>query len=91
MQKELEDLQPVLEKMTKENKEQMIIIEAKSKDAAITRAAIEKEEEKANVIQEQATTMAKDCQKDLDEALPALQAAVAALNSLSKGGLFGVY
>ena len=37
MQKELEDLQPVLVKMTKENQEQMVVIEKSSKEAAVTK------------------------------------------------------
>ncbi len=90
MQSELEELQPVLEKMTKENAAQMVIIEKSSAEAAVTKTAIEAEEKDANIIQEAATKMATDCQKDLDEALPALQAAVAALNSLSKGDIVEV-
>eukprot|EP00392_Amoebophrya_sp_AT5.2_P003107 g3112.t1 len=90
MQKELEDLQPVLVKMTKENQEQMVVIEKSSKEAAVTKGLIENEEKEANIISAEAETMARDCQKDLDEALPALQAAVSALNSLSKGDIVEV-
>ncbi|CAD7946598.1 unnamed protein product [Amoebophrya sp. A25] len=90
MQKELEDLQPVLVKMTKENQEQMVVIEKSSKEAAVTKGLIEEEEKEANIIQAEASKMAEDCQRDLDEALPALQAAVSALNSLSKGDIVEV-
>ena len=51
---------------------------------------VEKEEKAANIMKEEATAMATDCQKDLDEALPALNNAMNALNSLSKGDLVEV-
>ncbi len=56
----------------------------------MTKTAIEGEEKEANIIQAAATSMAESCQKDLAEALPALQAAVSALNSLSKGDIVEV-
>ena len=44
MEKELQDLQPVLATLTKENQEQMVIIEKNSKDAAVTKAIVQEEE-----------------------------------------------
>lgn len=87
MQKELTDLQPVLEVMTKENNEMMVVIEKESKEAAITKGIVQVEEAAANKLGAEATEMKESCQKDLDEALPAFNSAMAALKNLSKGDI----
>jgi dynein heavy chain len=87
MKAELEALQPVLKKTSEENALKMIDIEAGQKDAAVTRAIVEKEEAIANEQAESARIMSEDCQKDLDEAMPALHDAVNALKSLSKADI----
>ena len=67
-----------------------VIIEQSSKEAGVTKALVQEEEKSANIMKEEATAMQIDCQKDLDEALPALDAAVSALKSLSKGDIVEV-
>jgi dynein heavy chain len=90
MQKELEDLQPVLKKTSQDNSAMMVVIEKNQKEAAVTKANVEVEEASANEQAASANAMKADCQKDLDEAIPALNAAVAALSSLSKSDLVEV-
>ena len=59
-----------------------------TKDTAIakdTKAVVTKEEEEASQKAQLTQTMAEDAQRDLDEALPMLDAALASLKSLNKG------
>lgn len=46
---------------------------------------MKKQESEATVQADKAQEIAADAQRDLDEALPALEAAVASLKSLNKG------
>ena len=58
------------------------------KDTAIaedTKTVVTKEEEEASQKAQLTQTIAEDAQRDLDEALPMLDAALASLKSLNKG------
>ena len=58
------------------------------KDTAIaedTKVVVTKEEKEASSMAETTKAMAADAKKDLDEALPMLDAALASLKSLNKG------
>ncbi|CAG9466771.1 unnamed protein product [Pedinophyceae sp. YPF-701] len=90
MQKELEDLQPVLLKTSQEVEDLMVVITHDKKEADETRAAVEKQEADANVKAAEAQELKASAQKDLDEALPALDAAVESLKNLSRNDVVEV-
>ena len=84
MQVELTELQPVLVVKSKEVEELMVVIAKDKADAEVTAASVAEEEKKANEKATVTKAIADDAQRDLDEALPALDAAVASLKSLKK-------
>jgi len=90
MQAELTDLQPVLEKTAKDVEAMMISIAADKEEAAETERTVRQQEKDANIQAAEAKAIAEDAQRDLDEALPALEAAVASLKNLSKGDIVEV-
>eukprot|EP00002_Diphylleia_rotans_P012132 TRINITY_DN2375_c0_g1_i1.p1 TRINITY_DN2375_c0_g1~~TRINITY_DN2375_c0_g1_i1.p1 ORF type:complete len:4335 (+),score=913.34 TRINITY_DN2375_c0_g1_i1:198-13202(+) len=84
MQLELENLVPVLERTTVEMEALMIKIENEQQEADITRHAVMEEEKTAEAEAIAAKEIADSAQAELAQALPALEAALSALNSLSK-------
>ena len=90
LQADIVELQPVLVKTTAEVEEMMINITADREQADETKAVVEKQEAEANAKAAEAKGIADDAQKDLDEALPALEAATASLKSLNKGDIVEV-
>jgi dynein heavy chain len=90
MQVELTELQPVLQVKSKEVDELMVVISKDKADAEVTEAACAEEESKANEKAKVTKAIADDAQRDLDEALPALDAAVASLKSLKKDDIVEV-
>ena len=82
MQKELEDLQPQLVKTAKENSEMMIVIEKESAEVEITTGKVRAEEAIVNEQAAQSQALKDECEAELAEAIPALEAAIAALNTL---------
>eukprot|EP00736_Rhodelphis_marinus_P009962 Rmarinus@m.13206 len=87
MQVELEALQPVLVKKSAEVKEMMVVIEKDSKEAAEKKAVVEVEEAAAAKEAEETQRMKDECEADLAEAMPALNDALKALDSLNKNDL----
>eukprot|EP00163_Fabomonas_tropica_P009440 TRINITY_DN1923_c0_g2_i1.p1 TRINITY_DN1923_c0_g2~~TRINITY_DN1923_c0_g2_i1.p1 ORF type:complete len:2559 (-),score=897.69 TRINITY_DN1923_c0_g2_i1:297-7319(-) len=87
MQKELISLEPVLLQTTKEVDDMMVIIVRDKKSADITKADVVREKAAAATKTEETKAIAEDAQRDLDEALPALDAAVASLKSLNKADI----
>jgi len=87
MQEELEVLQPQLVETTKNVEEMMVHITAEKEEADKVKAKVEVEEkvatEKATITQ----AIKDDAQRDLDEALPALDAAVKCLDALKKSDI----
>lgn len=62
--------------VAKEETEKKIIIVTKEKESAdVLKISIGEEEAIVSVAVNEATTIKNDCQKDLDEAMPALMAA----------------
>ena len=55
-----------------------------------TQVVVQKQEAEATVQAEKAGAIAADAQRDLDEALPALEAALASLKSLNKNDVIEV-
>ncbi|KAF4320280.1 hypothetical protein JM18_005063 [Phytophthora kernoviae] len=87
MQEQLVALKPQLEKTQIEVEEMMKQITLDKKDADETKAVVEKEEQIANKKAAETKEIADDAQRDLDEALPALEAAVQCLNRLKKSDI----
>ncbi|KAB1264271.1 Dynein heavy chain 1; axonemal [Camelus dromedarius] len=84
MQEELEVVRPLLEEAAKDTTLTMEQIKMDTTIAEETRNSVQAEEIKANEKARKAQAIADDAQKDLDEALPALDAALASLRNLNK-------
>jgi dynein heavy chain len=82
MQKELEDLQPQLVVAAEENEKMMKIIAVESKEVEITSEKVRAEEAIANEQAASAQALKDECEAELAEAIPALEAAISALNTL---------
>lgn len=72
---ELTALAPQLEKKSKETEELMITLAKDQKNASEVKSVVVKEEAIANRKAEETKIIADDAQRDLDQALPALNAA----------------
>ncbi|XP_031423008.1 dynein axonemal heavy chain 1 [Clupea harengus] len=84
MQEELEMMRPLLEEAAKDTVVTMEKIKEDTVVAEETRVAVQAEEAKATDKARLSQAIADDAQKDLDEALPALDAALTSLKSLNK-------
>uniref|UniRef100_H0V0D2 Dynein axonemal heavy chain 1 n=1 Tax=Cavia porcellus TaxID=10141 RepID=H0V0D2_CAVPO len=84
MQEDLEIMRPLLEEAAKDTISTMDQIKVDTAIAEETRNSVQAEEIKANEKARKAQAIADDAQKDLDEALPALDAALASLRNLNK-------
>jgi dynein heavy chain len=82
MQKELEELQPALVVAAEENEKMMIVIERESKDVEEKTEKVRGEEAMANEQAAASQALKDECEADLAEAIPALNAALAALDTL---------
>ncbi|KAG7500858.1 dynein heavy chain 3, axonemal [Solea senegalensis] len=82
MQQELTDLQPDLIKTSAETDQMMIKIEGETVEVDAKKEVVTADEKVANDAAEAASEIKDDCEKDLAEALPALEAALSALNTL---------
>ena len=87
MQKELEDLQPKLVAAQAENASMMRDIERDSKEASEIEAVVRKDEATANEKAAVAQSEKAECEAILAEAVPALEAAISALNTLKKSDI----
>merc|ERR1711871_1653835 len=90
MQVELEELQPQLIQTAKETAEMMLVVEKETADAQVIRENVAKEEAKASEQADAAQNMKNECEADLAEAMPILQKAIKALNTLSKNDIVEV-
>ncbi|KAF5829736.1 dynein heavy chain and region D6 of dynein motor-domain-containing protein [Dunaliella salina] len=90
MQRELKGLQPILARTSQEVDDMMVVITNDKKEADETKKTVEQQEKEANVQAANAKEIADDAQRDLDEALPALDAAVASLKNLSRNDVVEV-
>ena len=82
MQKNLEDLKPQLVVKSKEVDEQAKVVEAESAIAEKEQDKVEAETAVAQTAADKTEAIKTECQRDLDEALPALEAAAKALNAI---------
>uniref|UniRef100_G1MWR4 Dynein axonemal heavy chain 1 n=1 Tax=Meleagris gallopavo TaxID=9103 RepID=G1MWR4_MELGA len=84
MQEELESARPLLAQAAKDTLATMEQLQVDTAVAEETRTAVQAEEMKANAKAQRAQAIADDAQKDLAEALPALDSALASLRNLKK-------
>ncbi|XP_029012096.1 dynein axonemal heavy chain 12 [Betta splendens] len=82
MKKELVDLQPKLEKAKIENSKMMKVIEVESVEVEAKSKVVRVDEEAATVKANEAQALKDECESDLAEAIPALEAALSALDTL---------
>ncbi|XP_052780138.1 dynein axonemal heavy chain 12-like isoform X1 [Mya arenaria] len=82
MQKELEELQPQLVVSAAENEKMLVVITKESAEVEETSKNVKADEQVANEQAAQAQALKDECEADLAEAIPALEAALAALNTL---------
>ncbi|BBM97612.1 dynein axonemal heavy chain [Marchantia polymorpha subsp. ruderalis] len=87
MKQELEALQPVLLKTAEDTNALLKKIAADRKEAETTRALVEKEEAVANVKAIEAKEIKDDCESELAVAMPMLESALAALDTLTKADI----
>merc|ERR1719506_302839 len=87
LQKELEDLQPVLESSAKETSEIIARVEVEKAAAEEKQIVVDEAAKGANTEAAEASIIKADCEKDLEAAMPALDSAVEALSKLSKADL----
>eukprot|EP00930_Biecheleria_cincta_P008311 TRINITY_DN10972_c0_g5_i1.p1 TRINITY_DN10972_c0_g5~~TRINITY_DN10972_c0_g5_i1.p1 ORF type:complete len:3933 (-),score=932.09 TRINITY_DN10972_c0_g5_i1:47-11569(-) len=87
MQTELEAKQPVLAETKVKVAEMMVVITDDKAKAAVTKAECEVVQKEAAEQAESATAIKEDAQRELDEALPALNVAEKALKSLKLSSL----
>lgn len=82
MQRELEELKPRLVESKIENEKLMLVIESESHVAEDTSQRVRAEEAVANEQAASSKQLKAECEADLAEALPALEEALAALDTL---------
>ena len=83
MQQELVALQPQLVETSKETEQLMVKIEKDTVEAEAKKEVVAADEAVANKAAAAAKAIKDECESDLAEALPALEAALAALNTLT--------
>lgn len=83
MQVELEALQPQLLVASKEVDEMMVVIEHESVEVAETEKVVKVDEAVANEQAMAAKAIKDECDAELAEAMPILESALAALNTLT--------
>ncbi|KAK7884177.1 hypothetical protein WMY93_027300 [Mugilogobius chulae] len=82
MKQELVDLQPKLEQAKIDNTKMMKVIEVESVEVEAKSKTVRVDEEAATVKANEAQALKNECESDLAEAIPALEAALSALNTL---------
>jgi dynein heavy chain len=87
MQQDLSELQPQLKKTSEETSDMLVKIEKESVEVEATRSVVAADEAIASEKAEQATAIKTDCEKDLATALPLLNAALSALDTLKKSDI----
>ncbi|XP_048258404.1 dynein axonemal heavy chain 1-like isoform X3 [Haliotis rufescens] len=90
LQEELATMRPLLEEAVQESVNTMEKISVDTKYAEETKAVVQKEEAEAAIKARETLAIADDAQRDLNEALPALDAALASLKSLNKNDVVEV-
>ena len=84
MQRDLTLLQPQLKEASKQVDELIVVIDKESKDAQVVEQAVKKEEASANESATAAKKIKDECDNDLQTAMPILEEALGALNTLKE-------
>ncbi|KAJ3084466.1 Dynein heavy chain 7, axonemal [Rhizoclosmatium hyalinum] len=84
MQIDLSDLQPQLKKTSEETSEMLVKIAKESVEVEATRSVVAAEEAVASAKAAESTAIKTDCEADLATAIPLLNAALSALDTLKK-------
>ncbi|CAM9220423.1 unnamed protein product [Chrysoparadoxa australica] len=84
LQAQLTEMQPKLAQASVETGELIVKVTADQAAADKQQALVEKDVEEANKVADNVQVIKDDCQKDLDEAMPAYYASIKALDSLDK-------
>ena len=87
MKKELNELQPILKEKSEATGELIKQVEKDREAAEKVKEVVGKEEASVKKSTAETQALKDDAQKDLDEALPALEGATKALNALNKGDI----
>uniref|UniRef100_A0A336M3T0 CSON009294 protein n=1 Tax=Culicoides sonorensis TaxID=179676 RepID=A0A336M3T0_CULSO len=82
MQEQLRTLQPQLKKSSDETEKFMVIIERQTAEAEAKKEVLGADENAANEASAAAQALKDDCESDLQEAIPALNSALKALQTL---------
>ena len=84
LKKKLIQLMPVIEQKTQDTEAMVIDLEKQQEDAGEIEKTTAVEEAAAKKIFDEVSTIKSDCQKVLDEAMPQLEKALKALDTLEK-------
>ena len=84
MKTELIALQPKLVEAQKETADMMVVITSETEEANKVKTVVEGEEAIANTKAAEVKEIKDDCEADLAEAIPVLNSAIAALDTLQK-------
>ncbi|PNH05107.1 Dynein heavy chain 7, axonemal [Tetrabaena socialis] len=87
MRKELEELQPQLITSGKETAELIALVELQTAEADKVKTLVEAEEAKAKEEADKVKMIKQECESDLTQAMPAYNAAIKALNTLTKNDI----
>ena len=87
MEKQMAELAPVLEEKSKATAELLVVVDKDKSEAEKLAAVVNVEAAEAEEKAAKVKVIADDAQADLDKALPALEAAVEALNALNKNDI----
>lgn len=85
MKKELVDLQPKLEQAKIDNTKMMKVLEVESVQVEAKSKVVRVDEEAATLKANEAQALKNECESDLAEAIPALEMALSALDTLKVG------
>ena len=87
MKKELESKQPLLEKASKDNEVMTADLKVRQEKASVVQISVSAQEADAAEQQKQAAELEADAKSQLDQAMPAVEAALKALDSIDKNQL----
>ena len=90
MQKELNELKPQMIKASRETEELIVIIEREAGEVDAVKQIVEADKERANKATMEAQFIKDECEEALDMAMPALNDAVSALNTLKPQDISGL-
>ncbi|GBG25533.1 Dynein heavy chain 6, axonemal [Hondaea fermentalgiana] len=84
LKQELNELMPVLEEKSKDAEVLLKQVAQEQAEASVVKAKVATEENEVNAKATQVAEVQADAQRDLDKAMPALEAAIGALDALDK-------